>query len=60
VARLSKAAAGQWLPRVERIESARILAMLRRRRTDGDPAYRDAYRCETWEYPLVELVWDAR
>jgi ATP-dependent DNA helicase RecQ len=37
----------------------RIVAMLQRRRTDGDPAYRDTCRCEVWELPLAELVWRA-
>lgn len=57
VARLSKRAATTWRERLDQIESVRIIAMLRRKRTDGDPSFRDACRCEDWEYPLVELVW---
>ncbi len=57
VARLSRRAATLWLPRVGAIEDARAVAWLRRRRDDGEGAYRDSSRSELWEYPLVELVW---
>ncbi len=39
--------------------SGRVVAMVQRRRDDGDVAYRDRCRCEAWEVPLVELVWNA-
>ena len=29
--------------------------MIRRRREDGDPAFRDACCSEAWEFPLVEI-----
>jgi ATP-dependent DNA helicase RecQ len=57
VSRLSRRAAADWLPRLPAIESARVVALLRRRRDDGEAEYRDTCRVETWEYPLVELVW---
>lgn len=59
VARLSRRSAAEWLPRLDSIETARAVAWLRRRREDGEPEYRDSRRCETWEHPLVELVWRA-
>jgi ATP-dependent DNA helicase RecQ len=59
VGRLSRRAAADWLPRLPAVESARVVALLRRRRDDGDAEYRDTCRVETWEYPLVELVWRA-
>ncbi len=56
VGRLSRRAAAEWLPRLAAVETARVVALLRRRRTDGEAEYRDQYRTEVWEYPLVELV----
>jgi ATP-dependent DNA helicase RecQ len=55
VARLSKRASGEWLPRVSQIEAVKIVALMRRRREDGDPAFQDRCRAETWEVPLVEV-----
>jgi ATP-dependent DNA helicase RecQ len=57
VGRLSRRAAALWLPRLPAVEAARIIALMRRRRDDGEGAYRDTCRVETWEYPLVELIW---
>ena len=59
VARLSRRAAEQWQPRLTGIDAARVVALLRRRRDDGEGDYRDTCRVDTWEYPLVELVWRA-
>ena len=59
VARLSRRAAAEWLPRLDALVSAQVLAWLRRRNTDGEAEYRDACRAQIWEYPLVELVWQA-
>jgi len=56
VARLSKQASAEWLPRMGEIEEVRVLALLQRRTDDGKREYRDACRCQSWEYPLVELV----
>ncbi|EGV28461.1 ATP-dependent DNA helicase, RecQ family [Thiorhodococcus drewsii AZ1] len=57
VARLSKQASAEWLPRTEEIKEVRVLALLQRRTDDGKREYRDACRCQSWEYPLIELVW---
>jgi ATP-dependent DNA helicase RecQ len=57
VARLSQAACQRWQDRVEQIEEVRVLALLRRQRTDEQPPFRDRCRCERWEVPLVELVY---
>ena len=54
IAALSKEAHGRHGHR----HGGRVVAMVRRRRDDGDEAYRDRYRCEAWEVPLVELVWN--
>ncbi|WP_295384581.1 RecQ family ATP-dependent DNA helicase [uncultured Thiodictyon sp.] len=57
VGRLSRRAADAWRPRLAAVETLRVVAWLRRRREDGEGDYRDRCRSETWEYPLVELVW---
>jgi ATP-dependent DNA helicase RecQ len=56
VARLSEAAARVWLPRLARISSVRVLAMIGRNRKDSEEAHRQSYRCEKWEVPWVEVV----
>lgn len=55
VARLSQRASADWLPRLPRIGSTTVVALLRRRLEDGDPAYREHCRSPTWEVPLVEI-----
>jgi ATP-dependent DNA helicase RecQ len=57
VARLSKRAAAQWLPRTEEIEAIRIVAMLRRERSQAEPQYAESLRCDAWEVPLVTIRW---
>ena len=59
VARLSKRAASHWLPILERIEAVRVLALLRRDRTQSEPEYAASLRCDAWEVPLVEIRWRA-
>jgi ATP-dependent DNA helicase RecQ len=56
VARLSQAACATWRDRLDAVLEARVLAMLQRHRTDGQPEYRDRSRCDRWEIPLVEVV----
>lgn len=55
LARLSQHGSAAWLPRLPRIEGIRVLAILLRQRDDGDPAFRDRCRSDTWEVPLVEV-----
>jgi ATP-dependent DNA helicase RecQ len=56
VARLSEAAARVWLPRLARIRSVRVVAMIGRNRKDSEDAHRQSCRCENWEVPWVEVV----
>jgi hypothetical protein len=42
---------------VERIEAIRVLALLRRDRTQSEPEYAASLRCDAWEAPLVEIRW---
>jgi ATP-dependent DNA helicase RecQ len=57
VARLSKRAAAEWLPRSEQIEAIRILALIRREQSQSEPDYAASLRCAHWEVPLVEIRW---
>ncbi len=57
IARLSRRAAGHWLPRIDQIEAIRVIALLRRDRAQTDPAYAEGLRCDAWEVPLVEIQW---
>jgi ATP-dependent DNA helicase RecQ len=56
VARLSQAASVRWQDRLAAIERIRVVAVVRRDRTEAKPEYRDACRCDRWEVPLVEIV----
>jgi ATP-dependent DNA helicase RecQ len=56
VGRLSQVACAKWQDRLDTVLEARVVAMLRRTRTDHQPDYRDRSRCDHWEVPLVELV----
>ncbi len=55
VARLSRRGSAEWQPRLARIGAIRIVALLRRLRGGGDPAFRDLCRSPCWEVPLVEI-----
>jgi ATP-dependent DNA helicase RecQ len=55
VARLSRHASTEWLPRLQKVEAIRVAALIRRYRKDGDPALRERYRVDAWEVPLVEV-----
>jgi ATP-dependent DNA helicase RecQ len=55
VARLSRRGSAEWMPRLPEVRAAKILAMIRRRREDGDPAFRDTCCSDAWELPLVEI-----
>ena len=55
VARLSNQASENWRERMGRIQEIRVLAMLRRLKTDSKN--QGSCRCEQWELPLVEMVY---
>ena len=57
IGRLSSKASACWRSRMDRIEDVRVIALLKRGRTDGALRAGDAYRCDVWEHPLVELAW---
>ena len=56
VGRLSRAGAARLRPRLERIIEARVAAVVRWRREDSPPEFRDRCRCRQWEIPIPELV----
>ena len=55
VAQLTEGATAEWSGILARIEAIKVVALLRRRREDGGPAWRGTYRSEVWELPLVEV-----
>jgi ATP-dependent DNA helicase RecQ len=55
IARLSRAAKANWLPRLDRVEGVRILAMVRRHRSLSEEKYQHRYHGDTWEVPMVEV-----
>jgi ATP-dependent DNA helicase RecQ len=57
VARLSQTAAAVWRGRLADVESAAVIAMVRRYREDSEESYRAQCRLDRWEIPLLEVVW---
>ena len=59
VARLSKAARDTWLPKIDSIQGVNVLAMVRWGKADiSDKAYSEHCRCDIWEIPVCELVYE--
>jgi ATP-dependent DNA helicase RecQ len=56
VARLAQAAAARWLPRLERVRQARVIAILGRQAEQVQGEFASPLRAARWELPLVE-VW---
>ncbi len=59
VAMLSLKASQLWLPRLDSVDGARVVAMIRRERKDTGEEYRQSCRCERWEAPWVEVRYNA-
>ena len=57
IARLSHNAAALWRERLTAIESATVIAMVRRYRQDSEESYRDQCRVDSWEIPLLEIAY---
>ena len=57
IAHLSNAAVTTWRPRLEQLDSVRLVALIERRAEDCEPPFRQRLRCERWYYPLVEVGW---
>jgi len=59
VTSLSRSAVAVWRERFARIETIRVLAMIQRYREDGDAKFRNRYRTEVWEVPMVEVIYSS-
>ena len=57
VARLSRAGAERWRPRLARIVDARVHSMVRRTAADSREDFRSRLRSERWAVPVLELRW---
>ncbi len=57
VARLSQKGQQEWADKLSRIETVRVIAMIKRYRDDSEEIYRSRCKVEQWEIPLVELVY---
>ena len=57
VARLSQKGHQEWADKLERIETVRVIAMIKRYRDDSEESYRSRCKVEEWEIPMVELVY---
>ena len=59
VGRLSKRAQGKWSSRLNAIKEVRLLAVIQRTaEQEPDPARRERLLVQTWEVPLVEIVFE--
>jgi ATP-dependent DNA helicase RecQ len=59
IAALSEAGKSAWEPRLAFVRSARVTAMVRRTREQETEAYRERIHVDAWEFPVVEVCWDA-
>jgi ATP-dependent DNA helicase RecQ len=58
VARLSQKGHQEWSDKLSRIETVRVIAMIKRYRDDSEEEiYRSICKVEQWEIPMVELVY---
>ncbi|MFH1466820.1 MAG: RecQ family ATP-dependent DNA helicase [Pseudomonadota bacterium] len=55
VARLAQQAAARWLPRLERVQAAQVIAVVRREAAQVQPEFAGKLRAERWELPIVEV-----
>ena len=56
---LSEAGRKIWEPRLDFIRSAKVSAMVRRTKEQQVEEYRDQLLVDTWEFPVVEVCWNA-
>ena len=57
VARLSQKGHQDWADKLARIETVRVIAMIKRYRDDSEERYRSSCKVYQWEIPMVELVY---
>jgi ATP-dependent DNA helicase RecQ len=56
IALLSKNASQQWQDRYKNIQSATVIAMITRYKSDSEEDYRSRCKVEQWEVPMLEVV----
>lgn len=59
IAALSAAGREVWRPRLGRIRSATVTAMVKRTADQQGEAYKQKTKVLQWEYPIVEVCWEA-
>ena len=57
VARLSQKGHQEWVDSLARIETVKVIAMIKRYRDDSEESYLSRCQIEQWEIPMVELVY---
>jgi ATP-dependent DNA helicase RecQ len=55
IAILSKTAQQQWQPILNKVQSATIIAMITRYKTDSEEHYQTRCKIEQWEVPMLEV-----
>lgn len=60
VAKLSAKAAATWRPRLAQIRATRVAALIERRADDDSSPSALPITRPTWEYPVVDVEWEAR
>jgi ATP-dependent DNA helicase RecQ len=53
---LSKKSQQQWQNQLRHIQSARIIAMISRYKTDSEEEYQSRCKVEQWEVPMIEVI----
>ena len=56
IGRLSKSASARWKEKLHRVNEVRVIAMIERDRMDPLEPFNDRIRSETWEVPVLEVV----
>jgi len=61
LARLSSQGSAHWLPLLPSLRSLTVVAMIRRTKEDvTDPAFSRKLKCDAWEIPICEAVFQKR
>jgi ATP-dependent DNA helicase RecQ len=54
--KLSQSASAKWRDKLDRVSEVRVVALVERRKTDEQDAYRSRIQAERWEVPVIEVV----
>nr|MCH9699737.1 UvrD-helicase domain-containing protein [Gammaproteobacteria bacterium] len=53
---LSKQAKQKWQAKLESVQSARVIAMITRYKSDSEEQYQTRFKVDQWEVPILEVV----